>query len=277
MTNHIAFQGALGAYSDEACRESRPSMDPLPCQNFEEMIVAVRERQADLAMVPVENSTYGRVADIHRLLPESGLHIVDEVFTRVRISLMANRGTKLEDVKTVRAHLVLLPQARKFLDQHGIEAINAADSAGAAKELAKSPDPQSGVLASAISAEIYGLDILAENIEDHGHNTTRFLIMSREPNHTRRGDGKMMTTIVFQVRNIPAALYKAMGGFATNGVNMLKLESYMLGGSFTATQFYADIEGHPEDANVKLAFEELKYFSNRLKILGVYPAEPYRD
>ena len=277
MTNQIAFQGALGAYSDEACRSARPNMKPLPCQNFEEMIEAVREGRADLAMVPVENSTYGRVADIHRLLPESGLHIVDETFTRVRISLMANAKTRLEDVKTVRAHLVLLPQARKFLDQHGIEAISAADSAGAAEELAKSPNPYSGVLASAIAAKIYGLDILVQNVEDHGHNTTRFLIMSREPNHTRRGGGKMMTTIVFQVRNIPAALYKAMGGFATNGVNMLKLESYMLGASFTATQFYADIEGHPEDAHVKRAFEELEYFSNSLKILGVYPTDPYRD
>ena len=277
MTNQIAFQGALGAYSDEACRSARPNMKPLPCQNFEEMIEAVREGRADLAMVPVENSTYGRVADIHRLLPESGLHIVDETFTRVRISLMANAKTRLEDVKTVRAHLVLLPQARKFLDQHGIEAISAADSAGAAEELAKSPNPYSGVLASAIAAKIYGLDILVQNVEDHGHNTTRFLIMSREPNHTRRGEGKMMTTIVFQVRNIPAALYKAMGGFATNGVNMLKLESYMLGASFTATQFYADIEGHPEDAHVKRAFEELEYFSNSLKILGVYPTDPYRD
>lgn len=277
MTNQIAFQGALGAYSDEACRSARPNMDPMPCQNFEEMIKAVREGQADLAMVPVENSTYGRVADIHRLLPESGLHIVDEAFTRVRISLMANPGTKLENVKTVRAHLVLLPQARNFLEQNDIEAISAADSAGSAAELAKSPNPHSGVLASAIAAEIYGLNVLAQNIEDHGNNTTRFLIMSREPNHTRRGDGKMMTTIVFQVRNIPAALYKAMGGFATNGVNMLKLESYMLGGSFMATQFYADIEGHPEDPHVKRAFEELKYFSNSLKILGVYPADPYRD
>ena len=277
MTNQIAFQGALGAYSDEACRSARPNMKPLPCQNFEEMIEAVREGRADLAMVPVENSTYGRVADIHRLLPESGLHIVDETFTRVRISLMANAKTRLEDVKTVRAHLVLLPQARKFLDQHGIEAISAADSAGAAEELAKSPNPYSGVLASAIAAKIYGLDILVQNVEDHGHNTTRFLIMSREPNYTRRGEGKMMTTIVFQVRNIPAALYKAMGGFATNGVNMLKLESYMLGASFTATQFYADIEGHPEDAHVKRAFEELEYFSNSLKVLGVYPTDPYRD
>ena len=277
MSNQIAFQGALGAYSDEACRSARPNMDPLPCQNFEEMIEAVREGQADLAMVPVENSTYGRVADIHRLLPESGLHIVDEVFTRVRISLMANPGTALENVKTVRAHLVLLPQARNFLNQNGIEPISAADSAGAAKELAKKPNAHSGVLASAIAAEIYGLKILAQNIEDHGHNTTRFLIMSREPNFARRGDGKMITTIVFQVRNIPAALYKAMGGFATNGVNMLKLESYMLNGSFTATQFYSDIEGHPEDPHVKRAFDELKYFSNSLKIVGVYPTDPYRD
>ena len=276
MNNRIAFQGALGAYSDEACRTARPGMEVLPCPNFEDMIDAVLEGHAKLAMVPIENSTYGRVADIHRLLPESGLHIIDEVFTRVRISLMANTGTKLRDIKTVRAHIVLLPQARRFLNEHGILAINAADSAGAAAQLAKVPDPTSAVLGNAIAAEIYGLALIAQNIEDHNHNTTRFLIMSREPNHAPRGDGKMMTTFVFQVRNIPAALYKAMGGFATNGVNMLKLESYMLGGSFTATQFYADIEGHPKDLNVKLALEELEYFSDKLNILGVYPAHPHR-
>ena len=275
MTNHIAFQGALGAYSHAACEAARPDMTPLPCANFEDVIEAVRSGAADLAMLPVENSTYGRVADIHRLLPESGLHIIDESFTRVRISLMALPGVTLDEIKTARAHLVLLPQARSFLDQHNIHAVSAVDSAGAAAELAGSADRSSAVLASALAADIYDLNILARDIEDHQHNTTRFLVMAQDADLAVRGD-TMMTTFVFQVRNIPAALYKAMGGFATNGVNMTKLESYMVNGSFTATQFYADIQGHPEDANVKLAMDELSYFSSMVKILGVYPADKSR-
>ncbi|MEX0283235.1 MAG: prephenate dehydratase [Paracoccaceae bacterium] len=272
MTNRIAFQGEAGAYSHEACLKARPDMEPLPCATFEEVIAAVRNGAADLAMLPIENTTYGRVADIHRLLPESGLHVVDEAFVRVRIALMARPGVALEDVKTVRAHLVLLPQSAAFLEAHGIKGVAAADSAGAAAELAATDSTDSGVLASELAAEIHGLTVLAKDVEDHGHNTTRFVIMSREPDLSRRGDGTMVTTFVFQVRNIPAALYKAMGGFATNGVNMTKLESYMVGGSFTATQFYADIEGHPDDPGVKLALDELGYFTTKLEILGVYPA-----
>jgi prephenate dehydratase len=247
----------------------------LACKTFDQVIAAVNSGQAGYAMLPIENSTYGRVADIHRLLPESGLHIIDETFIRVRISMMANQGVSLQDIKTARAHLVLLPQAQKFLDEHSIRAVTAVDSAGAAAELAASGDADVAVMASEIAADIYGLNVLARNIEDHAHNTTRFLVMSTEPNHERRAD-TMLTTFVFQVRNIPAALYKAMGGFATNGVNMTKLESYMVGGSFTATQFYADIEGHPDDPNVKLALDELAYFTDSIKILGVYPASPLR-
>jgi prephenate dehydratase len=276
MTKYIAFQGELGAYGHEACNTARPDMTPLPCKTFDDVINAVRSNRADLAVLPVENSTYGRVADIHRLLPESGLHIIGEVFTRVRISLMALPGVALDDVKKVRAHLVLLPQAKSFLEKHNIASEAAADSAGAAAELAKSGDMSSGVLASELAAHAYGLNILASDIEDYGHNTTRFLIMSREPDHSRHANQTMMTTFVFQVRNIPAALYKAMGGFATNGVNMTKLESYMVGGSFTATQFYADIEGHPDDPNVTLALEELDYFTDSLHILGVYPTDKSR-
>ena len=272
----IAFQGELGAYSHEACREARPDHDPMPCRTFEECIDAVLDGTADLAMLPVENSTYGRVADIHSLLPKSGLHIVDEAFVRVRIALMVMPGVKLKDIQKVRAHLVLIPQARTFLKKHGIKSEAAADSAGAALELAQSGYRNEGVLASEIAAEIHGLEVLAKDIEDHGHNTTRFLVMSREPNHQRRGDDTMITTFVFEVRNIPAALYKAMGGFATNGINMTKLESYMVGGSFTATQFYADIEGHPDDPNVKLAFDELRFFTSMFEILGVYPAAAAR-
>ncbi|HAV09202.1 MAG TPA: prephenate dehydratase [Rhodobacteraceae bacterium] len=275
MTNRIAFQGALGAYSHEACALARPDMEPLPCATFEEVIDAVRDGRADLAMLPVENSTYGRVADIHRLLPESGLNIIDEVFVRVRVALMSLPGTKLADIKKVRAHLVLIPQAKTFLKSHGIAAEAAADSAGAAAELAQHRFPGEGVLASEIAARIHGLEVLAQNIEDNAHNTTRFLLMSPQADHLRRAD-RMMTTFIFEVRNIPAALFKAMGGFATNGVNMTKLESYMVGGSFTATQFYADIEGHPDDANVKRALEELDYFTHEHAILGVYPASPDR-
>ncbi|EAQ13413.1 prephenate dehydratase [Rhodobacterales bacterium HTCC2654] len=276
MTGIIAFQGEPGAYSHEACQQARPDMEALPCATFEDVIAAVREGRAEQAMLPVENSTYGRVADIHRLLPESGLHILDEAFVRVRISLMGLPGARLQDITDVRAHLVLLPQSAAFLKAHGIRGHAAADSAGAAAELAERKVKGEGVLASTLAAEIYGLDVLARDIEDHGHNTTRFVIMGREPDLTRRGD-KMMTTFVFEVRNIPAALYKAMGGFATNGVNMTKLESYMIDGSFTATRFYSDIEGHPEDENVKLALEELEYFTRNLDVLGVYPADPRRD
>ncbi|NUH66612.1 prephenate dehydratase [Sulfitobacter sp. S0837] len=274
-TPRIAFQGALGAYSHEACLQAAPDMEPVPCQSFEGVIRAVREGRADLAMLPVENTTYGRVADIHRLLPESGLHIIGEAFVRVRIALMARPGVALSDIQHVRAHLVLLPQARSFLQKHGITSEPAADSAGAAAELAVSDSLTDGVLASEVAAEIHGLDVLARDIEDLDHNTTRFLLMAPEIDLSRRAE-RMLTTFVFEVRNIPAALYKAMGGFATNGVNMTKLESYMVGGSFTATQFYADIEGHPDDPAVKRALDELGYFTNMLEILGVYPAHPDR-
>ncbi len=276
MTGNIAFQGEPGAYSHEACIEARPGLTPLPCHSFDDVIDAVRSGQADLAMLPIENTTYGRVADIHRLLPQSGLHIIDEAFVRVRICLLANDGVKLDDIKAVRAHPVLLPQTAVFLKKHTINGIAAADSAGAANDLASSHAPDQGVLASQLAGDIYGLNVLASDIEDHGHNTTRFVIMGREPNLTRRGSIGMMTTFVFEVRNIPAALYKAMGGFATNGVNMTKLESYMVNGSFTATQFYADIQGHPDDENVQLAMAELDYFTDYIEVLGTYPANPAR-
>ncbi|MGH1413698.1 MAG: prephenate dehydratase [Pelagimonas sp.] len=277
MTQRIAFQGELGAYSHEACRDARPDMEALPCASFDEVINAVRTNKADLAMLPVENTTYGRVADIHRMLPESGLRIVDEAFVRVHISLMAMPGVQIEDLELVRAHPVLIPQAGDFLNRYGIKGEAAADSAGAAIDVAKAQETKIGVLASDLAAEINGLHILARHIEDHAHNTTRFLIMSREADHVRRGDHGMMTTFVFQVRNIPSALYKAMGGFATNGVNMTKLESYMVGGSFSATQFYADIEGHPDDPAVQRALDELDYFTDMLEILGTYPRDPRRD
>ncbi|MDO5529242.1 MAG: prephenate dehydratase [Paracoccus sp. (in: a-proteobacteria)] len=273
----IAFQGEMGAYSHEACRNCYPEMDALPCRSFEDVIEAVRSGRAGLAMLPVENSTYGRVADIHHLLPESGLHIIAETFVRVRVALMARPGVRLGEVRHVRAHQVLIPQAKGFLAHHGITSEAAVDSAGAAADLAREDRPGEGVLASELAAEIYGLDVLARDIEDYGHNTTRFLVMSPRPDPERRGEHGMLTSFVFRVRNIPAALYKAMGGFATNGVNMTKLESYMVNGMFTATQFYADIEGHPDDANVRLALDELGYFTSHLSILGTYPADPLRS
>ncbi|GAB4383049.1 prephenate dehydratase [Albidovulum sp.] len=276
MTGRIAFQGEPGAYSHQACRQAYPKMDALPCRTFEDAIEAVRRGDADLAMLPVENSTYGRVADIHRLLPESGLHIVNEAFVRVRINLLGVPGAQLSDIREAYSHLVLLPQCARFLREHGIEGRISSDNARAARDVAAAGDRSVAALASELAAEIYGLDILARNIEDSTHNTTRFLVMAREPDLRRRGEAGMMTTFVFRVRNIPAALYKAMGGFATNGVNMTKLESYMVDGSFSATQFYADIEGHPDDANVRLAMEELDFFTSSMKLLGVYPADPTR-
>ena len=276
MKQRIAFQGDLGAYSHQAVVAARPDAAAVPCRTFEDCIEAVRSGEADLTMLPVENSTYGRVADIHSLLPKSGLHSIEEAFVRVRISLMALPGVARDEIEKVRAHLALLPQAKTFLKKHGIRAESAADSAGAAAELANGGPRSTGVLASSRAAQIYGLDILASDIEDHGHNTTRFLLMSPELDESRRGEHGMITTFVFEVRNIPAALYKAMGGFATNGVNMTKLESYMTNGSFTATQFYADIEGHPEDPPVARALEELRYFTSYLEILGVYPADARR-
>ncbi|VVT05853.1 Prephenate dehydratase [Roseovarius sp. EC-HK134] len=276
MTDRIAFQGELGAYSHQACRETYPEMEALPCRTFEDAISAVREGQAELAMLPVENSTFGRVADIHHLLPESGLHIVGEAFVRVHINLLALPGIRLDEIESAMSHTMLLGQCRAFLERHGIHRVTGADTAGSARHVAEAGQPEMAALASELAGEIYGLDVIARHIEDQGNNTTRFLVMAREPDFSARGENGMMTTFVFQVRNIPAALYKAMGGFATNGVNMTKLESYMVGGSFTATQFYADIEGHPDDPAVARALDELDYFTSNVTILGVYPADPRR-
>lgn len=276
MTNVISFQGEPGAYSHQACVEMYPDMEALPCATFEAAVAAVKDGRAELAMLPVENSTYGRVADIHHLLPDTGLHIIGEHFVRVHINLLGVPGTKLGQVKQAMSHTVLLGQCRSFLKKHKIQPKTGVDTAGSAKAVAADANPVVAALASELAGEIYGLDLLARHIEDHQHNTTRFLVMAPAPKYPEPSDPVTMTTIVFQVRNIPAALYKAMGGFATNGVNMLKLESYMLNGSFRATQFYADIEGHPEDPAVARALEELAYFTTELDILGVYPMHAFR-
>ena len=270
MTGVVAFQGELGAYSHQACNKARPGMEVLPCGTFEGAIEAGRSGRADFAVLPVENSIYGRVADIHRLLPDSGLYVVDEAFVSVHINLLALPGTKLTDIKTAMSHMVLLGQCREFVKMHGFGTLAWADTAGAAKHVSESGDRSIAALASELAGEIYGLETLADRIEDERYNRTRFFVMSRERNFVRRQE-EMITAFMFRVRNIPAALYKAMGGFATNRVNMLKLESYMVGGSFSATQFFAEVQGHPDDENVALALEELRFFTSSVDILGVYP------
>jgi prephenate dehydratase len=275
--NLIAFQGLPGAYSDLACRTVFPKVSTLPCAAFEDVFAAVREGKARLAMIPVENSVAGRVADIHHLLPDSGLHIIGEHFQRVNHQLLVLKGTKIEQVKTVHSHVQALSQCRNTLRKLGLTPVIHADTAGAAKELSETGKRSMAAVASTLAAEIYGLEILRDNIEDEEHNTTRFLIMAEDPIDPDPDKGLVVTSFVFRVRNVPAALYKALGGFATNGINMTKLESYMIRGQFVATQFYADIEGHPDQTPVRLALEELGFFSREVKILGVYPAAPNRS
>ena len=275
MAGRIAFQGEPGAYSHQACQQARPDFTVVPCQTFEDVVEMTRSGEVDLGMLAVENSTYGRVADVHSLLPKAGLHIVDEAFVRVHVNLLGVKGAKVDDVTEAHGHVVILPQCAGFLKSHGIKGCVSSDNARAAREVAEAGNKTRAALASELAAEIYGLDVLARHIEDHKNNTTRFLVMSRAPDHSRRAD-EMITTFTFRVRNIPAALYKAMGGFATNGVNMTKLESYMVGGSFTATEFYADVEGHPEDPALSRALEELRYFTTHVTVLGVYPADRKR-
>lgn len=276
MIKPIAFQGEPGAYSHQACHETYPDREALPCRTFEDTIAAVRDGRADLAMVPVDNSTFGRVADIHHLLPESGLHIVGEAFVRVHINLLALPGVRLDQIESAVSHTMLLGQCRVFLERHGIHRVTGADTAGSARYVAEAGQPELAALASDLAGEIHGLDVIAHHIEDQGTNTTRFLVMAPEPDFTRRGENGMMTTLVFRLRSIPAALYKALGGFATNGVNLTKLESYIVDGNFNVAQFYADIEGHPEDPAVARALDELDYFTSDITILGVYPADPRR-
>jgi len=276
-TQTIAFQGAPGAYSDLACRRVFPAMTTLPCGGFEDAFAAVRGGAAALAMMPIENSVAGRVADIHHLLPQSGLFIVGEWFLPIHHQLMAPRGAKLPDIKTVESHVHALGQCRRIIRKLGIKPIVSGDTAGSARIVAERGDKHCASIASRLAADIYGLDILAEDVEDETHNTTRFVLLAREENWAEQGSGPLVTTFVFRVRNLPAALYKALGGFATNGVNMTKLESYMVDGEFFATQFYADVDGHPDDRGLAFALEELKFFSREFRIVGVYPAQPFRE
>ncbi|MGV3576607.1 MAG: prephenate dehydratase [Devosia sp.] len=271
MSKKIAFQGEPGAFSHAAAANVFPGEEFVGCVTFEETLNAVQTGKADFAVVPVENSLYGRITDIHHLLPESGLFIIGETYLRVEMTLLGVPGAAIEDITAVQSLSVALGQCRKFISKHGFRTINAVDTAGSAREIAQKGEKSVAAIASRFAGEIYGLNVLASNIEDADHNTTRFLVLSPKEKLAPQ-QGKVKTTFIFRVRNVPAALYKAMGGFATNGVNMTKLESYMVGGAFTATQFYADIEGHPDDVSVQHAFDELKFFTDQFSILGVYPA-----
>ncbi len=272
----IAFQGAPGAYSDLACRTARPELATLPCPSFEDAFAAVRDGLAGLAMIPIENSVAGRVADIHHLLPGSELAIIGEHYQRVNHHLLGLPGARIDQLRRVHSHIHALNQCRRLIRELRLEAVVRLDTAGAAAEIAAAGDPADAVIASELAGDIYGLVSLRANIEDAAHNTTRFLIMAKEPLHPHPKGAPCMTSLIFRVRNVPAALYKALGGFATNGVNITKLESYLVGGRFNAAQFYAEVEGHPENRGLRLALEELNFFTREVRILGVYPQHPYR-
>jgi prephenate dehydratase len=276
MSGVIAFQGVPGAYSDLACRAAYPGMTTLPCESFETAIDSVKDGRATLAMLPCENSLAGRVPDIHHLLPQSGLFVIGEQFQRVEHCLLGVKGATLADLKRAHSHTVALGQVRRILREMGLQPVVEADTAGAADLIAQWGRKEEAAIASSLAAEIYGLEILKANVEDAAHNTTRFYVMAPKPVTPDPATPGLMTTFVFRVRNVPAALYKALGGFATNGVNMTKLESYMMDGEFAATQFMCDVDGHPEHTSLRLALEELQFFSSEVKVLGVYPAAAFR-
>jgi prephenate dehydratase len=273
----VAFQGELGAFGNQAAREALPHCTAVPKPSFEDAVEAARSGETDLAIIPVENSLHGRIADIHHLLPEAGLYIVGEHFLPIHLQLLGLKGAKIGGVKTLISQAPALGQCRKIVRELDLKTQDWYDTAGSALHVSKQNDPSLAAVASKLAGEMYGLEVLRADVEDEHHNTTRFLIMAHEPDDSPNDGTRTVTTFVFRVRNVPAALYKAMGGFATNGVNMTKLESYQLGGSFNATQFYADIEGHPEDRLVRLAMEELRFFTSKLTVLGVYPAHKLRS
>ncbi|MBV1703353.1 MAG: prephenate dehydratase [Hyphomicrobiales bacterium] len=275
-TRTIAYQGEPGANSHIACIERFPDWTPLPCPTFEDAFAAIASGAAKLGMIPIENSLAGRVADIHHLLPASKLHVIGEHFLPIHFQLLAVPGATLAGIETVHSHVHALGQCRRIIRKLGARGVVAGDTAGAAREIAEAGDPTRAALSPALAAGIYGLATLAENVEDADHNTTRFVILSKDDVRAAPGDGRVMTTFVFRVRNVPAALYKALGGFATNGVNMTKLERYMVDGEFTATQFLADVDGHPDEPALARALEELAFFSREVHVLGVYSAHPFR-
>jgi prephenate dehydratase len=274
----IAYQGEPGSNSDEVCRQYFPEYEPYPRTTFEDAFEAARSGVCALAVIPVENSIAGRVADVHHLLPRSDLKIVGERFKPIKFHLMANPGVRVEDVKTVASHMMALAQCRNVIRARGFIAETVSDTAGAARQLAERPDPTRAAIAPPSAAERYGLEVLLKNIEDVGDNTTRFVILTADPAPAPPPMGApCVTAFIFRVKNVSAALYKALGGFATNGVNMTKLESYAENGSFLATMFYAEVDGRPEDAPLAAAIEELAFFSDSFEILGVFAADPFRD
>jgi prephenate dehydratase len=272
----VVFQGELGSYSHLACREALPHCEAVAAPTFEDAFAAIRARDVDLGLIPIENSLHGRITDIHHLLPDEPLYIVGEHFHRVRHQLLGVPGASLKDVKTVVSQEPALGQVRNLIRELGVRRQVWADTAGAARHVAETRDKSLAAIASSLAAEIHGLTVLKADVEDADHNVTRFLVMSADPEDAENTGGHVITTFIFRVRNVPAALYKALGGFATNGVNITKLESYQLEGSFNATQFYADMDGHPEERPVRLALEELQFFTSSMKVLGVYPAHPFR-
>ncbi len=274
----IAYQGEPGANSHLVSKQHYPDHEAVPCASFEDVFAVVEAGEADLAMIPIDNSIAGRVADIHHFLPDSDLHIVAEHFLRIRFHLMAVPGATLDTITTAHSHVHALGQCRKIIREHGLRPIISGDTAGAAREVAEAADPTQAAISPPLAAEIYGLEVLAEDVEDEDHNTTRFVVLSPDFIQAPADNGPVVTSFIFNVRNLPAALYKALGGFATNGVNMTKLESYMVDGSFTgATQFLAEVDGHPDQIGLKRALEELAFFSTDVKMLGVYPADPARS
>ncbi len=274
--SRIAYQGEPGANSHIACAQNFPDIEPLPCATFEDAFAALNDGAAELGMIPIENSIAGRVADIHNLLPASNLYIIGETFLPIHFQLLALPGAQLSELRSVHSHVHALGQCRKIIRELGLKPVVAGDTAGSAREVMEAGDLSRASLATGLAGEIYGLATLRENVEDADHNTTRFVVLSKSPKWAPAGNGPVATTFVFRVRNVPAALYKALGGFATNGVNMTKLESYMVDGEFTATQFLADVDGHPDDPALARALEELSFFSREVRILGVYPAHPFR-
>ena len=273
----IAFQGAHGAYSDLACRHVFPNLETLPCNAFEEAFQAVSDGRADLAMIPVDNSLAGRVADVHHLMPAGDLYIIAEHFQPIQHTLLGLKSTVKEDLKHIHSHIHAIPQCKNLIKNLGVQAHVHADTAGAAQEIALKNDKAHGAIASALAAEIYDLDILEDNVQDADHNTTRFIILAPEPEIPDFDlPQTVITTLIFEARNIPAALYKCMGGFATNGFNLTKLESYV-DQNFQAARFYCDIEGHPDDPLFKLALEELGFYAADVKFMGCYPAHEKRQ
>ncbi|HEY0905087.1 MAG TPA: prephenate dehydratase [Marmoricola sp.] len=275
-TRRIAYQGEPGSNSHLVCNRHYPDWEAVPCASFEDVFAAVESGDAQLAMIPIDNSIAGRVADIHHFLPASDLHIIAEHFLRIQFHLMAPAGADLASIRTVHSHVHALGQCRRVIREHDLVPVIAGDTAGAAREVAERADATQAAIAPPLAAEIYGLEILQRDVEDEDHNTTRFVVLSADLVQAPRGEGPVVTSFIFNVRNLPAALYKALGGFATNGVNMTKLESYMVGGHFAATQFLAEVDGHPDDPALKNALEELAFFTTDIKILGVYPADAFR-